>query len=257
MCCAAGPHLTDALLEEVLALADRTDSVELTLCLPDPDRHVAVRSLDIDVLDAAIRQVYFFDTPDLQCNGAGVAVRARRLQGRGDDSMIKLRPVVPDDLPPELRRSRDLVVEIDVLPQAFVCSASLQNAQPDGAVREVLHGTGGIRTLFSKDQLAFFREHAPAGITINDLSPLGPITVLEVTYRPDELVRPFVAELWMYPDGTRILELSTTCPPAAVRQVAADTRAYLAGCGVHLSEEQQARTTAALELFSAELGGPL
>ena len=50
----------------------------------------------MDPLDAQIRQVFFFDTPDLALNQAGVVVRARRVQGKGDDSVVKLRPVVPE-----------------------------------------------------------------------------------------------------------------------------------------------------------------
>ena len=44
-------------------------------------------------------QVFFFDTPDLALNQAGVVVRARRIQGGRGDTVVKLRPVVPDELP--------------------------------------------------------------------------------------------------------------------------------------------------------------
>ena len=50
-------------------------------------------------------------------------MRARRVQGREDDSVIKLRPVVPDELPEELRRSPSMVVELDAMPGGYVCSA--------------------------------------------------------------------------------------------------------------------------------------
>ena len=49
----------------------------------------------MDPLEAQIRQVFFFDTPDLALDKQGVVVRARRIQGKGDDSAVKLRPVVP------------------------------------------------------------------------------------------------------------------------------------------------------------------
>lgn len=249
----SGPRLSDAQMQEVLALTRDADSVELKLTVPDPDRRATVRSLGIDVLDAQIRQVFFFDTPDLVCNTHGVVVRARRVQGRGDDSVIKLRPIVPAELPVELRRSRDLVVEVDALPGGFVCSASLKNASPAGDVRQVCIDGGEIRTLFSKEQRAFFRDHAPSGIKINDLTALGPITVLKVKFRPKEYPRSFVAELWLYPDGSRILELSTKCAPAEGFQVAMEVRSFLAGRGVDLSGEQQTKTKAALEFFSADL----
>ena len=59
-----------------------------------------IAALGLDPLGAQIRLVSFFDTPDLALSRAGVVVRARRVQGRGDDSVVKLRPVEPHELPP-------------------------------------------------------------------------------------------------------------------------------------------------------------
>ena len=56
--------------------------------------------------------------------------------------------------------------------------------------------------------------------------------------------------MWFYPDGSRILELSTKCAPAEAFQVAAETRAYLLGRGVDLAGEQQTKTRTALEFFA-------
>jgi hypothetical protein len=74
----------------------------------------------MDPLDAQIRQVYFFDTPDLALNTHGLVVRARRIQQRTDDSVVKLRPVIPDKLPASVRKSRSLVVEVDAMPGGYV-----------------------------------------------------------------------------------------------------------------------------------------
>jgi hypothetical protein len=59
--------------------------------------------------------------------------------------------------------------------------------------------------------------------------------------------------MWLYPDGSRILELSTRCDTAEAFQVAAEARAFLAEHGVELSGEQQTKTHTALEFFSREL----
>jgi hypothetical protein len=55
-------RLTDALLEEMLALTSHADSVELKLTVPESDRWSTVTSLGMDPLEAQIRQVFFFDT---------------------------------------------------------------------------------------------------------------------------------------------------------------------------------------------------
>ena len=71
----------------------------------------------------------FFDTPDLVLNQEGLVVRARRVQGKGDDSVVKLRPVDPKSLSPELRASRgNFGVEIDAMPGGYVCPGSMRNA---------------------------------------------------------------------------------------------------------------------------------
>src|SRR3712207_1142492 len=99
-----------------------------------------------------------------------------------------------------------------------------------------------VHKLFSKEQRAFYAAHAPEGLGLDDLSMLGPILVLKLRFTPLELGYKLVAEMWMYPDGSRILELSTRCETGEAFQIAAETRAYLASRGVDLSGEQQTKT---------------
>jgi hypothetical protein len=98
------PALSDEELVELVELTKSADSVELKLTVPELDRQAAALALGMDPLDAQIRQVFFFDTPDLTLSEAGVVVRARRVQRKGDDSVVKLRPVVPDQLPSKWRK---------------------------------------------------------------------------------------------------------------------------------------------------------
>ena len=246
-------RLSDAQLEQLLELTRDADSVELKLTVPDSERRSTVTTLGMDPLDAQIRQVYFFDTPDLLLDKHGVVVRARRVQKRGDDSVVKLRPIVPDELPSDLRRSRNLVVEVDAMPGGYVCSASLKGALGTTDVKDAAAGRRAIRKLYSKEQRAFFSAHAPDGVGLDDLSVLGPITVLKLKFSPEGYGRRLVAELWFYPDGSRILELSTKCAPNQAFQVAAESRAFLANQGVDLFGEQQTKTKTALQFFSRSL----
>jgi hypothetical protein len=245
-------RLTDAQLGEMLELVKGADSVELKLTIPESGQRSAIAALKMDPLDAQIRQVFFFDTPDLALNAAGVVARARRVQGKGDDSVVKLRPVVPDTLPEELRASPSFGVEVDAMPGGFVCSGSLKG-KPTLDVRSAILAGKPVRKLFSKEQRAFFAAHAPEGVELDQLSTLGPIFVLKLKWKPEGTQRPLVAELWLYPGGTRILELSTKCMPSEAFQVAAESRAFLAGKGVDLEGEQQTKTKTALEFFAAEL----
>ena len=244
---------TNEQLSEVLQLIEGADSVELKLTVPDVGWRSAVAALEMDPLEAQIRQVVFFDTPDLVLNQHGVVVRARRVQGQGDDSVVKLRPVVPGDLPADLRRSPSFGVEVDAMPGGFVCSGSLKAKLARGDVKEALAGRRPVHQLFTKEQRAFFTAHAPTGCEIDDLAILGPITVLKLKYTPTGFARGLVAELWNYPDGSRILELSTKCAPAEAFQVAAETKVFLADRGINLTGEQQTKTRTTLEFFAGEL----
>ena len=245
--------LIDERLEGLLALLEGADSAELKLTVPDAGRRSAVAALELDPLEAQIRQVFFFDTPDLALDRAGVVVRARRVKGRDDDTVIKLRPVVPGDLPAEQRRARDFVVEVDAMPGGYVCSASFKGSARAGGVKDVLAGDRPLRKLFSKEQRAFFAAHAPDDIRLDALAVLGPINVLKLKFSPRGYDRKLVAELWLYPDGSRILELSTKCAPSEALRVAVEVRGFLTGRGIDLSGQQQTKTRAALRFFAREL----
>ena len=248
------PALSDAQLVEMLKLMEGADSVELKLTVPTESHRSAIRALDLDPLEAQIRQVFFFDTPDLTLDKGGVIVRARRVQGKGDDSVVKLRPVVPDQLPRELRVSPSFVVEVDAMPGGqHVCSGSLKGVVREDGVRNCAAGHLPLRKVFSKEQRAFFAEHAPEGIGLDDLTVLGPIFVLKLKSSPGGFGRKLVTEMWLYPDGSRILELSTKCATTEAFQVAAEGRAFLAERGVDVGGEQQTKTRKALEFFSKEL----
>jgi hypothetical protein len=245
--------LSDEDLQNIVGLIKGADSVELKLTIPESDQRSTVVALGMDPLEAQIRQVFFFDTPDLALYQAGVVARGRRVQGKGGDSVVKLRPVVPEELPADLRKLPSMGVEVDAMPGGYVCSASLKGVADNAEVRAAAAGDRPLRKLFTKEQRSFFAAHAPDGIELDDLTVLGPIFVLKLKFSPKGYDRRLVAELWLYPDNTRILELSTKCAPSETFQVAAESRAYLTNQGVDLSGEQQTKTKTALEYFSQNL----
>ena len=240
-------------LQGLLDLVRDADSVELKLTLPESARASTAAALGVDPLEGQIRQVFFFDTPELALNAAGVVVRARRRQGEDADTVVKLRPVVPAELPEELRRSTSFNVEVDAMPGGFVCSASFKGTASNDAIREVAAGKRSIRKLFSKAQREFYGAHAPDGIDLDQLSVLGPIPILKLKIRPEGFGRRLVGELWLYPDGSQIVELSTSAQPSEAFQVAAEARGFLTSVGVDLAGEQQTKTKTALEFFSGAL----
>jgi hypothetical protein len=247
------PAIPDAKLAELMTLLGGSDTVELKLTVPADHQRAAIRGLSLDPLDAQVRQVVFFDTPDLALDRAGVVVRARRIQGRPGDSVVKLRPIDPDNVDRRMRRLDGFGVEVDAIPGGFVCSGRLKAEADSDAVRKVLLGERAVRKLFTKEQRALFKSNAPEGLELDDLAVLGPIFVLKVKWQPRDHPRKVVAEMWLYPDGTRIFEISTKCLPSEAFQVAAEERVYLDQNGIDLSGEQQTKTRTALEFFAGEL----
>ena len=245
-------RLSDEDLRRMLKLIKGSDSVELKLTVEPAGQTSAVAALGMDPLEAQIRQVYFFDTPDLALYQQGVVARARRAQKKGDDSVVKLRPVDPSDLPSELRATPDFGVEVDAMPGGYVCSGSMKGI-PGTDVRATVLERRPLRKLFTKAQRAFYADHAPEGLGLEDLSILGPIFVLKLKFAPKGYDRKMVAEMWLYPDNSRILELSTKCLPSEAFQVAAETRAFLSTRGVDLGGEQETKTKRALEFFAKQL----
>jgi hypothetical protein len=247
---AARPLLDDQ-LAGFLAAARDADSVELKLTVPESNQRSAVEALDMDPLQGQIRQIFFFDTPGLALERSGIVLRARRVQGQEDDTTIKLRPVVPGDLPARLRRSRDFTVEVDAMPGGYVCSASLGGLLASTEVKDAAAGRRPVRSLFTRRQRAFFRDHAPAGLGIDDLAVLGPVNVLKLKLSPKG-GRRMVAELWFYPDGSRALELSTKCAPAEALDVALASRDFLVERAIEISGDQRTKTRTALQILARD-----
>jgi len=242
-------------LQRLMDLIAGADTVELKLTIPETSRAGSSAALGVDPLDAQVRQVFFFDTPDLALNEAGVVVRARRRQGEEGDTVIKLRPVEPADLPKDLRRDPGFGVEVDAMPGGFVCSASFKGVASNDRIREAVAGARPIRKLFSKAKRAFFAKHAADGMDLDGLSVLGPIPTFRIKFNPTGSKRKFVGELWLYPDASQIVELSTKTTPAEALEVAAECKAFLQARGVDLSAEQQTKTTTALEFFAVPAAG--
>lgn len=253
----AAPVYSPEQMAQVLELIKGANSVELKLSVPMVSHQATIRAIGLDPVEAQPRQAFFFDTPDLALSRAGLVVRARRTQGGTADTVIKLRPVDPATIDEELRRSASFKVEVDAMPGGFVCSASYKGVCPTKQARDVTAGVAPVSSLFSKEQRAFFKAHAPAKISLDKLAVLGPTFVLKAKHQPKDFDRRIVVEMWLYPDGSRILEVSTKALPSEAFQVVAMFKAYLEKIGVSLGAAQQTKTKAAMDFYKAKVKSDL
>jgi hypothetical protein len=243
------PELSQQQISEVLAILKDVGSVELKLVAPMHTHRATIAKLGLDPIEAEVRQVYFFDTPNLDLNKAGMVVRARRIAGGAGDTVVKLRPVDPAAIDKELRRSESFKTEVDVVPGGFVCSGSFKGRCTAQEVRDAVGGKMPLDTLFSKEQRTFFKAHAPSGVALRGLATFGPTFVLKARLWVKQLQRRLVVEMWLFPDGSRNLEISTKSEPAEAFQVATELKAYLKQIGIDLTGNQQTKTKAAMEFF--------
>jgi hypothetical protein len=243
-------QLPDDELDRLLALSVEADRVELKLTVPEPAHDATCAALGVDFARVCARRVYYLDTEDRTLHRHGVVVRVRSVEHRPDDSVIKLRPVSPGGIPAALRQSRQFVVEVDGMPGSYVCSGALKARLGVHDVERAMARRRPLRALFSRPQLRLLAAHLPSQAGIDDLAILGPVDARRRKLAPDGLDRTLLVEQWTFPDDSRILELSTRCPPDATLRVAAQLAAVLRAYGVDLTGPQQTKTHATLDFFS-------
>ncbi len=79
---------------------------------------------------------------------------------------------------------------------------------------------------------------------------LGPILTLRVKFQSEGYKRPMVGEMWLYPDGSQVIELSTKTKPSEAFQAGVEWRGFLESKDIDISGEQQTKTKIALEFFT-------
>ena len=155
------PRLSADQFADAMKLVQQAKTVELKLTVAESAYRPTALALGLDVMKAQLRQVVFFDTPDLDVNKSGLVGRARRTQRGPDDTVIKLRPVIPSNPPAELWKLPEFGVEIDAMPGAYVCSASSKAKLDKKDVRSVTLGKRRVSSLFSSGQRRFLPRTLP------------------------------------------------------------------------------------------------
>ncbi len=211
-------------LERMFTLVREVGQVELKFTVAE-ESYDAVRAL-LGIGVERVRNVYYLDTPDLTLRRHGVLARVRGGE-RLNDSVVKLRPIDPDRVPTAMRRCEDFSVEVDVTPDSFVCSGALKQRLGRTSVERAVEGRSKLRTLFSDDQIALMDSRLSGRVTIDELDALGPVEVHRTRPRDGEPGDGLELQEWMYPDDSRLLEVSTRCTSTDLLQTALDAKALL------------------------------
>jgi hypothetical protein len=234
-------------LDRMFTLAREVGHVELKFTVTDAS-YEAVRGA-LGPGSERIRNVYYLDTPDLTLRHHGVLARVRGGQ-RPNDSVVKLRPIDPAAVPSAMRRCPDFTVEVDATPDSFICSGALKRRLGRHAVERAVSGERDLRTLFSQQQLTLLAGRLPEHVTVDGLEALGPVEVHRTRPRHDGPGRGLELQEWTYPDGSRLLELSTRCTAEQLLPTAIHAKAFLDRHGIAQAGPCPTKADATLAYFT-------
>jgi hypothetical protein len=177
-------------------------------------------------------------------------VRARRGPGGRGDTTFKLRAVDPAMIDRRFIHDADFKIEIDVMHGEYVCSASVRGRCTSADVYHASQRNIPLEAIVSPSQKEFYKTYAPLGTVIDELVPLGPAFLLSLRSQPMDFDRKMTVELSLYPDGSRILELSTKGFPDEAFQLGAKFRAFLSQFHLMREAEAKTRTSETLRAFT-------
>lgn len=226
------------------------DSIEIKVTIPDKQIDAALNRYNLTVDNDEERTIYFFDTPNLDLCKAGMFARARRIVGEEDDSTVKFRPVVPDEVPPGWRKYAGFKLEADASETAVVKSASLTMPVEKDLINQVVAGKKNIAKLFTQEQEDFLASIGKQHIDYNSLSVLGPLHAHRWKFEDPACPWDITAELWKREDGARLMEISIKTPVIQAAVAIAGFMAFLAEVGAEQDLKQQTKTRWALQHYA-------
>jgi hypothetical protein len=230
-----------------------SDKVEIKITVTRNDEERAYEALDIKNRDAVRREIYFFDTPELTLNKAGVVLRARAIEDDDHDSVVKIRPVDPGKVDDEWKDTDGFKLEADVVGDKVVMSASFKVKQKKSAIEKVANGELDMSELFSKKQKAFAADFYEGPVERDDLIIMGPVQTLRADIKRPGMAYKITAEYWTLPDDSHLLEVSIKCPPEEAVVAREVFQAFLAGHGLDPNGAQATKTKLALTSLAKQI----
>lgn len=234
-------------VDEPLGKADSASpEVELKITLRSDQIGLAKQKFGLRDSVAAKRDVWFYDTLDLELFESGVILRGRSKSKDSDDSTVKLRPMNAEDIAPEWFDLDGFKCEEDRSLDKSVSSCSLSATQDEGELEAIAAGERAVDKAFSSEQEDFLASYALEAATWDELYPLGPVAAQVWKVVPKTFGRKLTMELWQLEDSSRILEVSMRAAPELADQRLEELASYLESRGFDTSTQQETKTRAAL-----------
>jgi hypothetical protein len=250
--CVNEPGL-DVEFESPDAVDSKADSagagqVEIKVTLAERDASRAHQVFKLAQRSPSERQIYFFDTGDLTLNRAGVILRARRVKDDPDDTTVKIRPLTADDVAPEWLSRDGFKCEEDWVGAKHVPACSLTKA-PDHAIANTVDGYDSVKRLFGDRQEEFLADYG-SDVAWTQLWVLGPTDADVWKLKASGFPTKLTLEEWSWPDGKRLVEISTRTDAAGATALQQRLMTYLRGLGFTGATAGETKTQAALDYFT-------
>lgn len=238
---------------KVAALVSGVNAIEIKATIPETQVDSTLARFGLTIANDQERYIYFYDTPDLDLNKAGIITRARRVVGDDHDSTVKFRPVIPEHVAAKWRTFPLFKIEADASEKGVVKSASFSMPVQKGVIKRIAAGDKKVGELFTKDQQAFLLGMANRNIDFSKLLVFGPLRAHRWKFEDPGCPWPITAELWVREDGARLMEASIKTPAVQAAAAIAGFMAFLAEFGAERDIEEQAKTRWALEYYADKL----
>jgi len=229
------------------------EAIEIKATIPNEQIKQALARFGLTTRNDEERFIYFFDTPKLDLNSAGIIARARRVVGDAHDSTVKFRPVNPADVGQKWRKYKDFKIEADASEKGLVKSASFSMPVARGLIKRVAGGEKSIAEIFTAEQETFLKTMAGRAIDFASLAVLGPLVAQRWQFKDPACPWPITAELWKRGDGKRLMEVSIKAPVVQAAAAVGGFMAFLAEVGAERDKNQQTKTRWALDYYVAKL----
>ena len=229
------------------------EAVEIKATILDEHIERTLARFNLTVDNDEERYIYFFDTPALDLLKAGIIARARRIVDEEDDSTIKFRPVVTEEIAGKWCQSSGFKIEADASETAIVNSASFTMPVKKGLIKAVVEGEKSIAKLFTKAQEDFLADMANYPIDYSSLAILGPLKAQRWKFEDPACPWKITAELWRREDGERLMEMSIRTPVVQAAAATSGFMAFLADVGAEHDSKQQTKTHWALDYYAAKI----
>jgi hypothetical protein len=181
--------------------------VHLTLCAPTTQ---TLRKFDLNESDAKSREVWFFDTKNLDLFEQGLNIRARQKEDADKAEItVKLRPIDSANIADSWFENSDFKCETDDFGATSQGACSL-NAKIKGSDFSDQLKAPDLRDLLSDSQEKFISESLAVNFSRKDVLALGPVADQVWDFKNPRFPNGVSLEFWNVKGMTSMIELKSS-----------------------------------------------